>query len=311
MILKIYTPDYYNKFKCIAEKCKHNCCIGWEIDIDKDTLDKYKFVRGEFGKKLAKNIDLAEYPHFRLSENERCPFLNNDNLCEIIINLGENHLCQICSDHPRFRNFFDSREEMGIGLCCEAAAELIINKQDKTNFILLEGGEKICDSDETQIFSERENVFNLLQNRNLNVNERIAQLTDKYKIKFPYSTFSEWSQFLTGLERLDNEWNTYIEKLSQLTETKFENCIPDKWENAREQLLIYFVFRYMADGFYDGRIYERLAFAIISERLITAICIANGITDLNGLADVSRAYSCEIEYSEENIERMIDILTCF
>ena len=309
--MKIYTPDYYNKFKCIAEKCQHNCCIGWEIDIDKDTLDKYKFVRGEFGKKLAENIDLAEYPHFRLSENERCPFLNNDNLCEIIINLGENHLCQICSDHPRFRNFFDSREEMGIGLCCEAAAELIINKQDKTNFILLEGGEKICDSDETQIFSERENVFNILQNRNLNVNERIAQLTDKYKIKFPYSTFSEWSQFLTGLERLDNKWNTYIEKLSQLNKTDFENCIPDKWENAREQLLIYFVFRYMADGFYDGRIYERLAFAIISERLITAICIANGITDLNGLADVSRAYSCEIEYSEENIGRMLDILTCF
>ena len=35
------TPDYYNKFKCIANRCRHSCCIGWEIDIDDSTLQKY------------------------------------------------------------------------------------------------------------------------------------------------------------------------------------------------------------------------------------------------------------------------------
>ena len=29
-------PDFYGKFKCTAEKCRHSCCIGWEIDIDDD-----------------------------------------------------------------------------------------------------------------------------------------------------------------------------------------------------------------------------------------------------------------------------------
>ena len=35
MILKV--PSYYEKFHCIADQCKDNCCYGWEIDIDEGT----------------------------------------------------------------------------------------------------------------------------------------------------------------------------------------------------------------------------------------------------------------------------------
>ena len=54
--MKLYVPDYYGKFKCIAEKCKHNCCIGWEIDIDSQSLEKYKSIGGTLGKRFAENI---------------------------------------------------------------------------------------------------------------------------------------------------------------------------------------------------------------------------------------------------------------
>ena len=40
--MKLYAPSYYKKFKCIADKCEHSCCIGWEIDIDEETLEKYE-----------------------------------------------------------------------------------------------------------------------------------------------------------------------------------------------------------------------------------------------------------------------------
>ena len=36
--MDIFAPSYYKKFKCIADKCHHNCCIGWEIDIDDEAL---------------------------------------------------------------------------------------------------------------------------------------------------------------------------------------------------------------------------------------------------------------------------------
>ena len=35
--MKLIAPDYYNKFSCIADKCRHSCCVGWEIDIDENT----------------------------------------------------------------------------------------------------------------------------------------------------------------------------------------------------------------------------------------------------------------------------------
>lgn len=31
--MNLYVPDYYPAFRCIAERCRHTCCAGWEIDI--------------------------------------------------------------------------------------------------------------------------------------------------------------------------------------------------------------------------------------------------------------------------------------
>ena len=50
----VMIPEYYNKFKCIASKCSDNCCIGWEIDIDSKTYEKYKNVTGSLAMSLLK-----------------------------------------------------------------------------------------------------------------------------------------------------------------------------------------------------------------------------------------------------------------
>ena len=69
----IIFPSYYPLFKCIADKCKHSCCIGWEIDVDEKTMSFYNSLDTEFGETIRKNIE-GEVPHFILRENERCPF---------------------------------------------------------------------------------------------------------------------------------------------------------------------------------------------------------------------------------------------
>ena len=89
-------PDYYPLFRCIADRCRHNCCIGWEIDVDGDSLAAYDQIGGEMGERLHKCIDRSgEMPHFILGEQERCPFLNGKNLCDLILYGGEGMLCQI------------------------------------------------------------------------------------------------------------------------------------------------------------------------------------------------------------------------
>lgn len=38
----ITKPDFYDSFKCRAGECTDSCCIGWEIDIDDETMRKYE-----------------------------------------------------------------------------------------------------------------------------------------------------------------------------------------------------------------------------------------------------------------------------
>ena len=132
---KIFAPDYYPAFHCIADKCRHTCCAGWEIDIDEDSLKKYQSMEDELGAFLRGHIDLKPVPHFRLAKGERCPLLRSDLLCELILQKGDSALCQICRDHPRFRNYWSDRVEIGLGLACEEAARVILSSNHPLRLI--------------------------------------------------------------------------------------------------------------------------------------------------------------------------------
>ena len=137
--LNLYVPEYYPRFHCVASRCRHTCCAGWEIDIDDESLARYARLKGDFGDRVRRGISREGEPHFILTEGERCPLLNQDNLCELILNEGEGALCQICRDHPRFRNYFSDRIEMGLGLVCEEAARVILSWPRPLRLIRLEG----------------------------------------------------------------------------------------------------------------------------------------------------------------------------
>ena len=300
--MKQIAPSYYQKFTCIGSKCRHNCCIGWEIDVDGETDAYYKTVGGELGKRLAENIDRSdETPHFKLCDGERCPFLNKDNLCDIIITLGEGRLCQICADHPRYRNFYSDRIEIGLGLCCEAAAELILNNKEKVTLVTLsdDGEDDPIDSEDEMFFALREKIFSIIQNREWSINDRIKCLLDSFELSMPAKNKSEWVDIFLSLEMLDAEWGVRLNKLkSTNTETRYEN------ELECEQLLVYFIYRHLADGLFDGKINERIKFAVRSLDMILSIAAATG----ESMSEIARAYSSEIEYSEENLERLLACL---
>ena len=54
--IQMRKPDYFERFQCSASDCTDNCCIGWEIDIDERTAERYKKVPGELGQKLKDRI---------------------------------------------------------------------------------------------------------------------------------------------------------------------------------------------------------------------------------------------------------------
>ncbi len=299
--MKTIVPNYYEKFHCIADKCKHSCCIGWEIDIDETTHAQYKNMKTDFGKKLNDNIVTNDNcAYFKLTENERCPFLNDNNLCEIILNLGENSLCQICSDHPRFKNFYGDRVEIGLGLTCEEVARIVVNKTTTFELIEIERNQEIGDifDDEVNFFNIRNDIFKIIECSD-NFEATSETILDKFNIKMPEVSIYEWASFYLGLEKLDNNWTTMLNTLKTINDIPFTFS----YDKALKNLLTYFVYRHLGESIYDGNFNGRLLFAIISCKMISALCKIG-----YDIENVARMYSSEIEYSEENLNILIDFM---
>lgn len=301
--MKVFAPNYYKKFSCIADKCKHSCCIGWEIDIDDETFEQYKNNNTEFGRKLNDNIIINDdCACFKLTDNDRCPFLNDNNLCEIILNVGDRALCQICSDHPRFKNFYGDRVEIGLGLTCEEVARIVINESTPFEIIEIDNDNttETIYEDEVEFFSIRNEIFKTIECEK-SFEAIIEKLLNNFNIKASEKSIYEWVEIYLSLEMLDNTWNEMLNRLKISDNIQFTNT--DAHEKALKNLLVYFVYRHLGESVFDGNFNGRLLFAIVSCYMILAICNIG-----YSVEDVARMYSSEIEYSDENLDKLIDFL---
>ena len=135
MILRV--PDYYGDFQCTAGWCKDSCCIGWEINIDEDTAEYYESVPGEMGDRLHEAMYENEDGDisFRLGRKKRCPFLNEGNLCDICIHLGEELLSEVCTEYPRFSLWYADVQQKCLSLSCEEAGRLLFSRETPVEFV--------------------------------------------------------------------------------------------------------------------------------------------------------------------------------
>jgi len=179
MSMRVTVPAWYQDFHCIADACTDSCCIGWEIDIDEETMARYRRMGGAFGERLRAHIDeTGDVPHFILN-GERCPFLNERGLCDLILEAGEENLCQICDRHPRFYEWFGDETEIGLGMCCEEACRLLLTTDKPFEVISYETDEEADDRDfDPEVLEAlravRERMFALLSGEHLSLGERLA-----------------------------------------------------------------------------------------------------------------------------------------
>ena len=180
--MKLFAPKYYSEFKCIADKCTHSCCTGWEIDIDARSLQKYRELPDGYGDNIRQSISENEVPHFKLGGDERCPHLDENGLCRIITELGEGYLCDICREHPRFYNTTALGKEVGLGMSCEEACRIILSSDDfdqMTELGALRGrGPKIV----FDVTPHRDFVFKALKNDQLSLSEKLKVIKKEYEL---------------------------------------------------------------------------------------------------------------------------------
>lgn len=298
--MKTVTPKYYRSFKCIGAECKHNCCIGWEIDIDPQTMSKYENVGGVFGKRLKSSVEKdGDCPHFILGDKERCPFLNKDNLCDIIINIGESYLCEICDAHPRFKNFFSDRTEIGLGLCCEEACRLIIFDKEPFSLETVENTE-LCDGNssfEEELIRYRDSLISAITDSYVPIDERIIKISS---VKIPELNIGKWSEYLLSLEIMSDEWKKLLIRAVPISEP----LTYKGYEKELERLICYFVYRYVANENYDEKSDTVVAFSVLCSQIITSLWSHFAKSDEDKV-EICRLFSQEIEYSTDNVDDII------
>ena len=175
-------PDYYKKFRCIGGECKDNCCAaGWQITIDDESLEKYETMEGEIGVRLRNSIDW-ENGMFEQFEH-KCALLNENGLCDVYCDAGEDKMCILCQRYPRHYEEFENVREISLSVSCPEAAKIVLGNRGKVGFYTEtdEEEEEYEDFDYlmyTKLLDIREILLDVLHERKGSVAHRISKLLD-------------------------------------------------------------------------------------------------------------------------------------
>ena len=268
IIVTIYWPDYYKEFRCKADKCLHTCCAGWLVGIDEESLSRFE-KDPEIKRKISDGC-------FVMGPDGRCPFLRDDNLCEMILKHGEDYLCDICKEHPRFYNTFDDHIEAGIGLVCEEACRLVLECAKPFELIASDGTKMELPGYVAAVFDDTRSLL-----------EKLSEISGgrmaASKIR---------ADIFLGMEAMDPEWSKILAGIAS-EPVSFED--EDKVISENEMMLTnftaYLLYRYKGSG----------RFASESVRLI-ADMKAKGIA----IPEAARMFSGEVEYSDINIDEALE-----
>jgi lysine-N-methylase len=288
--MKLYAPKYYRRFRCIADRCEHSCCIGWEIDIDEVTLQKYNRLRHGYGSVVANSVCTEETPHFQLGAGNRCPHLDERGLCKIILHLGEDYLCDICREHPRFYNFTDVAE-VGLGMSCIEAARCILSSPDFDNMEEIGTLDVLPDGVPFDGRAERSKIYTLLQDASCDYATALQRIYRTYSIDAGEDR--QWLEILDSLEYLNADHKALL--MTYSSEQR-----PHGMDDYRKRWLAYLLYRHTTEAVDAEDFSARLAFCLFCERLFSSLLASQNATDLQDAASLASLLSEEIEYSDDN-----------
>ena len=294
-------PAYFFNFKCIADRCRHSCCVGWEIDVDERTLTRYRALDSGMGEAIAESIEeTADGAHFRLCADERCPHLDEKGLCRIISTLGEGYLCDICRAHPRFYNAVGGVWECGLGAACEEAARLILRAPNYADFAEIADGEGALPPEtvsEFDAFAHRAALYDALQQGALPLAARLADIEQKYGLGVALSPTKHRALF-EALEYLDEAHRALF------ADAYCADFAPvSALSAACERFFAYLVFRHASPAADAGEFAAAVSLSHLLTRLFYALA-AQGVP----AEECARVISEELEYSEDNTAAICAVL---
>lgn len=126
--MKVIKPSYYDKFRCTANNCPQTCCQEWKIAVDNQTYLEWK--KTDMPGQNYKRLDSCTCKKdggrvIRLNEEKKCPLLDKNGLCSVVLTYGERLLSHTCDVFPRQEHEYINRTEKALVLCCPEVINLI------------------------------------------------------------------------------------------------------------------------------------------------------------------------------------------
>lgn len=303
--MKIVKPTFYKNFKCIAGECPDSCCQGWEVDADSDSLEYYKTLDNslEIKKRIDSVLSKDEFDNtiFTLAPKKRCPFLNDENLCDMHIAIGGEHTPYTCRTFPRFIYDFGATREIGISFSCPVASDMMYNTESfdfetEVNSDL----PTLNDIDAEKYFllyKGRTEAYKIAKDKNKSIRERLNDLLDlgvllQEKL-FPYDEGGDDIAFFDVFknpELINPEWKEKVENysLKQASDSQ-----------ANENILMYFLYKYLMQAVYDDDVLSKIKMAVLGVLINTYFGEDSWTVHL---------WSKETEHSQYNMDRYKKLL---
>lgn len=318
----IRVPDYFENFHCLAGACPHSCCIGWEVVVDDSTAARYREVSGPLGDKLRAALRQDEEGDLCFPlDGGRCPFLDDENLCEIHRRLGEEATSVTCREHPRFTEDYGPFREITLSASCPKVNDLLLGSEPPLTFREFETPEPGEEGDPwlSDLVPLRDHMIEVLRDRTRPLRQRLRRFLDLAaraqalldqdetaglpaleagEPEVPAhreaaGLFPDALRLLGTLEILEPDWEEVLRQAEDVPGT----AAP---ETALERIAVYFAFRYLLKTVNDGDLLSRAqlcVFAVLVVQRLSAVC---------GLPEALRRFSREIEHSEDNVEALLD-----
>ncbi|MBO5422147.1 MAG: flagellin lysine-N-methylase [Clostridia bacterium] len=324
IIIKTFVPTYFDKFRCIADKCPDTCCAGWEADLDGEIIEKYKTIDGELGERIKQSLakDEADCDIFALCENGRCPFLNSCNLCDIQATHGEEFLSNTCSLFPRFFEDFGKIREMGLGFGCPEAARIMLEDDEPFSLCFYEECvDEVEDIDEdflSVLIELRAEIFTVLEDGDLSFRNKIKSIfklvtalqeeidAEAYNgTRSEFKGFDECIEILEKMEYIRPERKDFV---SSLKNEKLSKNALNLYRSDFEKLMKYYFFRYFLACGYDYDVVTPVKYGVFACIVISRIYAHFGNPDFEKRVKIMYSYSKEVEYSDVNMDLLDEAL---
>lgn len=303
--MKIVKPTFYKNFKCIAGDCPDSCCQGWEVDADSDSLEYYKTLDNslEIKKRIDSVLSKDEFDNtiFTLAPKKRCPFLNDENLCDMHIAIGGEHTPYTCRTFPRFIYDFGATREIGISFSCPVASDMMYNTESFDFETDINSDLPTLNDIDAEkyflLYKGRAEAYKIAKDKNKSIRERLNDLLDlgvllQEKI-FPYDEGGDDIAFFDVFknpELINPEWKEKVENFSlkQVSDTQ-----------SNENILMYFLYKYLMQAVYDDDALSKIKMAVLGVLINTYFGEDSWTVHL---------WSKETEHSQYNMDRYKKLL---